>query len=407
MKRGKPTLDDIRDAIAACEKFYDPLWSKFKQDEQYYELEFKDRLDIPDEFRGEGIVLPTARDMVDAFVDHIDISNARVYVNKKGAYSTSDENAEMMRKFYLGLIHAWNVNNEIMPTRVGAKHYALHGLTVFRTVWDATLWYDEPSMKEGETEEDFKGRSKEWKDKNAMELPIILQALNPMTVMPDTATNGKIYVIEKQERLAFDVFKKWPHWRNDKGRRMDENVTFYSYWDDTYRCDMIDEQPILKVKGGVVKHNYGFIPYVFIDSGLGNISSTNDPVKKYVGMLRYMTDLLVAESRDFSVSDVILKREAWGGGYMTGENAKGVGKIKKAYGIYNPIPEGVEFHEWGRQVPPEALNLHLARTADYIAAHAAPRSVRGLGETGVRSGADRRLVIAEASARYQYSKDAF
>jgi len=33
--------------------------------------------------------------------------------------------------------------------------------------------------------------------------------------------------------------------------------------------------------------------------------------------------------------------------------------------------------------------------------------VRGLSETGVRSGADRRLVISEASAKFQYSKEAF
>jgi hypothetical protein len=33
--------------------------------------------------------------------------------------------------------------------------------------------------------------------------------------------------------------------------------------------------------------------------------------------------------------------------------------------------------------------------------------LRGLSETGVRSGADRRLVISEALARYRYSEDAF
>ena len=59
------------------------------------------------------------------------------------------------------------------------------------------------------------------------------------------------------------------------------------------------------------------------------------------------------------------------------------------------------------KVPPEALLTWLTVSANYLAAHAAPAAVRGLGEQGVRSGADRRLLIAEASTRYQYSNEAF
>jgi len=92
MKGDKPTFEDIKSIlIPKCVEYYGELYTKFEKDEQFYELDFKGDLNIPDEFKAEGIVLPTARDMVDTFVDHIDVSNARISVNKKGVFKTSNE----------------------------------------------------------------------------------------------------------------------------------------------------------------------------------------------------------------------------------------------------------------------------------------------------------------------------
>jgi hypothetical protein len=90
-----------------------------------------------------------------------------------------------------------------------------------------------------------------------------------------------------------------------------------------------------------------------------------------------------------------------------GANAGQVTKLDQKYGVLNPLPKDVKIEEHVSQVPPEALSAHMYRTSDYIGAHAAPRSLRGLGETGVRSGADRRLMIAEGATRFQYSETAF
>lgn len=408
MKKGKIGIEEIKTLVTKCEKIYETdLFAKFEEDQQFYELEFKSQLDMPIEFSNEGIVLPTARDMIDTFVDHIDIGNARVFVNRKSTSNIAAEEAEMMRKFYLGLIHRTNVESDISPWRVAAKHYALHGLAVLKTVWDADRWPDKPQRLDGESEDAYADRIDQWRHETHQSIPIIIQSINPRNVMPDPSSAGRLFVIEKHKKMCIDVSKRWPHWKNPQGKEIDKEVEFISYWDDTYRCDLADGQPVLKVRGGVAKHNYGFIPYTFIDSGLGNISYDARPEMRYVGMLRYMTDLLIAESRDFSIADVVLKREAWPSGFLTGENASQVTKIKQTYGTWDTLPEGVTPVPMTKQMPPDALNLHLARTSDYIASHAAPRSVRGLSEIGVRSGADRRLIIAEASARYQYSAEAF
>lgn len=406
MRKGKITVDEIIALEKKLEtEIYGELFNKWEQDEKYYELDFQAELNLPKEFAHEGIVLPTARDMVDTFVDHIDISNARVFVNRKGTSGISIEEAEMMRKFYLGLIHRTNVESDISPWRVAAKHYALHGLGVFKTVWDADRWPDKPIQREDESDDDYALRIDEWRHETHQSIPIVIQAINPRCMMPDPGYGGRMFVIEKHTKMCLDVTKKWPHWSNPLGKEKKDEVEFISYWDATHRCDLVDGEPILK--GGVVKHNYGFIPYVFIDSGLGNISYEAKPEMRYVGMLRYMFDLLVSESRGYSISDVVLKRGAWPWYTIEGENADLVTEIDQLYGKGTRLPTGTKYVPQSPQLPPEALTAHGFRTSDHIASHAAPRSVRGLSEQGVRSGAHYREIMGEAAARYQYSEEAF
>ena len=223
--------------------------------------------------------------------------------------------------------------------------------------------------------------------------------------MLDPAYSGRLYTIEYHQRAVFDMEKMYPSWKNTKHRSITETVDYVSYWDNEFRCDLVDGQAVLK--GGVVKHNYGFTPYTPIESGLGNLGIDALPEQRYVGINRYAQDLLVSESRNYSVADVILKRDAWRGGYVQGPGADSLTNIKQEYGTYTPVEDGVRFTDWDVSKAPDMVAAHMIRTADMIAGHAAPRSVRGLSETGVRSGADRRLVISEAAAKFQYSKEAF
>jgi hypothetical protein len=403
----KITTEEILELLPKCEKYYDKLHTEsFANDEKLYELDFKDELRMPKEFAADGIVLPTARDMADTFVDHIDIQNARVFVNKQGTSRMDAEASEMMRKFYLGLIYRTNTECDISPWRVAAKHYALHGLGTFKTVWDADRWADKPERGD-ESEESYASKIDTWRADTHESLPIVIQAINPSCVYPDPSYGGRQFVFEVQERTCFDISEKWPNWKNSKGKKISDSVKYVEYWDKKFRSVLIDGEPVLKIPGGVVEHKYGFIPYVFIDTGLGNMSLDADPVKRYVGILRYIYDLLIAESRDFSIADTVLKHTAWPWGTIKGKDAGSVGKIDQQFGTYTPLPDGVEIVNMTPQVPPDALTQHLFRTASYISSHAAPNSVRGLPEQGVRSGADRRLMIAEAASRYQYATEAF
>ena len=403
----KPTKEEILEQFEFCKTHYSKLRECYERDEKFYNLDFKDKLHIPKEFQNDIVILPTARDVVDTGINHTNINNARVFTNKKGSSEISSKSAEMLRKLGLGIIHGINVESRIAPAHVGAKHYWKHGLAVFKTIWDADRWVDKP--EQGNKDEDAYAKElDEWRAGQHLSLPIIIQAINPYHIMPDPYTGGDYYVIEWYQRKLYDVKRIWPHFKDKQGREPDEKVETFSFWTDKYRAEFVESEPVLRIPGGVVAHKYGFNPYTLIESGLGDEDKDNLPENRYVGLLRFMNDLLVSESVNYTLNDILMKRETMKGGYITGADAETLGEIKQEYGKYWPVGnKDVEFHDWESKVPPDASYRQLATTHDYISAHAAPRSARGLSEVGVRSGADRRLIIAEAAAIYQYATPAF
>lgn len=404
----KPTVDDIKIIRDKCKNHYAKLWEEYKEDERFYELDFKEDLNIPEEFSKDVVVLPTARDKVDSVVDHSDISDVRVYVNKKNASDTAKESAELLRKLGLGIIHRTNVESTIAPQRSSAKHYWAHGLSVVKTTWDADNWIDRPVQKEGESDNDFAARIDEWRNESKGSFPISIQAINPACILPDPYTYGNIYTMEISKRLVYDAKRLPFKWDNPNHRAEDELVEYLEYWDKNFRCILIDDEPVWKIGGGVIRHKYNFIPYTLIESGLGNIAQDGLPEKRFVGLLRYIKPILVSESVIYTMCNILVKRETMKGGYITGADAGTLGQVKQEYGKYWPVGEkNVEFHDWESKMPPAEAYAHLGLTHDYISQHTATRTMMGVGESGVRSGADRRLVLTESQSKLNYSKDAF
>lgn len=410
MKSTKLTVEQILELYSDCKRRYDEsgLFGQFDDDEKYYELDLVNDLALPEEVKSKGVVLPTGRDIVDTCVDHTDINNVRVWVNKRGESEKAEDEMNLLRKFGLGVLYRNSVEASISPIRVGAKHYWLHGLAIMKDVWDADRWAGKPERKEEESEVDYAHRIDEWRAETHDSIPIVIQGINPRNIMLDPYYDGGMFVFETKEELCFNVRERFPLWGNPNSKKITDKVEHISFWTKDYRCELYDKEPVMtRRSGGVAKHTYGFIPYVPIDTGLGNVSSTNDLKKRYVGVLRYVRSLLLSESRDYSIGDVILAKQAFPWGYLKGPNAASVTEIFQRFGEYNALPDGVEIVDMAPKVPPDALLTWLTVSAQYLSAHAAPASVRGMGEQGVRSGADRRLLIAEASTRYQYSNEAF
>ena len=406
-KIAKPSVEAILDLYTATKSRYTSsgIIEQWEDDEALYELDFLSELLLPTEFASEGTILPTARDLVDTCTDQTDISNVRVWVNRKGESTKAEEEQELLRKFGLGIIYRNNIEANIAPLRVAAKHYWMHGQTIIKTVWDADRWLDRPEQKTGESEESYAARIDEWRSTHHDSIPIVMQAVHPKNIMLDPFYDGGMFVFETRKELCFNVENMFPGWTNPDKKKVSDTVEHISFWTKDFRCELYDKEPVLKTL--VAKHTYGFIPYVSIDSGLGNLTSDNDLKKRYVGILRYIRDILISESRDYSVGDIILKKSAFPWGYLKGKNTGAVTKIDQKFGSYTPLPDDVEIVDMAPKVPPDALLTWLGVASSYLSSHAAPNSIRGMGEKGVRSGTDRQQIIAAASTRYQYSNEAF
>ena len=228
----KPTKASILEQFEFCKKHYSKLRTAYEKDEEFYNLDFKNRLNIPGEFRKDRVILPTARDVVDTGVNHTNINNARVFTNKKGSSEISNKSFEMLRKLGLGIIHGINVESRIAPAHVGAKHYWKHGLAVFKTIWDADRWVDRPQNVTPE-------KMDEWRAGQHLSLPIVIKAINPYHIMPDPSTGGDYYVIEWYKRKLYDVKRIWPHFKDKKGRKPDDMIETFSFWTDKWRAEVV------------------------------------------------------------------------------------------------------------------------------------------------------------------------
>ena len=409
MGLGIPTVEDIIELDRKLrEDYYSEIQHLWEEDDRYYECAFHSDLHMPAEFKKDAIVLSTGRDLVDTRVDHTNISNARVKVPVKGNSKAAEEAAEMARKLAVGIIYQTNVESPISPWRVGAKHCWIYGLGVLKHIFDADRWPDKPQTEDSEEEEEYAARLDKWRESTHATLPISIVAINPHNIMIDPSYLEPQFVIEHHQKLTLDISKRWPKWTNPKRKNLGDPVDYIAYWDKDYRCELADGESLLRYgKKGIIKHPYGSLPYTPIDLGLGNISYDGKLEKRYVGLIRYMKETLKADSLHFSLLDITLKNGAWPWGTIQGKDAEAIDKIDRKYGKLTTIPEGVKLEMHPPDSPSEALWRHMALIDEKLAIHGAPRSLQGMGETGVRSAADRRLMIAEGGSKGEYNSDAF
>ena len=417
MPNKKITVEEVIRLRDKLKEEYRDIHKEFERDDKFYELAFKDELNMPKEppeFAKDATVLPIARQLVDVYTDHVDLDNARVLVAQKTTPEGNDEarekaeqEAELTAKAAKGILYRSLVEEDISQPRVAAKHQGLYGLGCIKTVYDADRWLLKPEQKAKQSDAEYNEIIDEWRHSRDSSMPIVNLAINPRNLYPDPSYGGRGFFIEVQEKVMLNVRNRYPKWKNPKGKEVDEKVTLTSYWDNEYRCELADDEPILQVRGGVVKHGYGFAPYVLIESGLGNMSYDADLVKRYVGILRYIRGVLISQSRNFSLHDVAMKLGAWPWYTAVGAMADQITTSKPTYGDIVPFPEGVKIEKRSPDLLPDAVVQQVAFVNSIIMDFVAPRATQGLAETGVRSAAHARTLADLGGVKFQYPSESF
>ncbi len=400
----KPTKKYIFDRLTELKTYYSQRDTNFDLDDTYYELLFRDDLGLPEEYKEDGIVLPTARDIVDAGTNHLSTVYARFFRPVRTPGQIGIDQAEMLRKFDAGMFYRTKMDSSISPWRTAGKHGCTYGMWCFGTFYDESSVPDEPEKEDGETDAEFEERMDIYNGELHDSVPIKIVAIHPRLVYPDP---GGEYVIIEATKIMAQAKRDWPQWKSEISHIVQaalgnpsNETTEVLWWDKRYRAVYLNGDPMLPGADGVVEHGYGFIPFVIGYSGLGNLDKSSKPAKMAVGLIRYLRALLRTESFAFSMRNISIKNGSWPITFVSGPGAAEFANIKLKYGKIYEKPAGMTIEEYIKEPAPEVVMEHLQYANTVLSASAAPRSVRGLSEEGVRSGTDRSLVISQARMKY-------
>ena len=124
----RPTKQWIFDQLTNLHTLYSARNTQFDLDDHYYELLFRDQLGLPEEYKEDGCVLPTARDIVDAGTNHVSTIFARFLRPMRGTDPEAVAQAEMLRKFDTAMFYRTKIESAISPWRIASKHGCTYGM---------------------------------------------------------------------------------------------------------------------------------------------------------------------------------------------------------------------------------------------------------------------------------------
>ena len=401
--------DEVLRFINDMASHYTQLEKDIEKDEDYYTLRTNGWLDLPDEYVDEGTVLPTARTVVDTATDHIAPQFRDIIVPKRRDTKPAIEQAKRIRLFYEALLNYFERSASISPFRTGAKHLALHGMMVFKIQYDQRRRPNTPTQGEFEEDADFKERMEDWDLKRTYTMPLVLQVIHPHDVIVDPFNDPPQWVAEKGSIMVGQARNDFPAYKNIRSSSNTSMVEKLEIHDDRHRAVYINGESAIGKNGtGIVKTQVGIHPYVVVASGLGHKSRQDKAEYKYVGLLRFITRLLLAESRQYSIADIVMKHGAWPQRFVTGPNTDQIDgtAFEVKHGTVKVLPPDSKIETITPELPDNAIYAMLGLSSNIIAETAAPRSLGGNREPGTSSGFDNQLNLSQARIRYRPLADA-
>ena len=392
-------LDDLKKLRTVMDGKFSRLHLDQEQDERFYNLDFADDLHLPKQFTDDAVVLPTAREVVDNATDHITPLIRRIEVPRRNTEESGTKQAIKLKRFYEALLNWIERQSPISPFREAAKQLPAYGTLIGKFIHDETILGNEPEQLPDESEEDLKARRKEWNELRKLDMPYSLTIRNPINVTFDPFNDPPMWVMEITEKFVYEVERIYPKWPNAKNVRAHRTVEVIEYWEDEQRSVMINRESAFG-EADLVPNEAGFHPYIIIGSGLGIDDSGNNLNRRYVSILRYIKSVLMSESRNYSMQDIVIKAGAWPIRIAEGERANEMPDIKLEYGTIQPLPPGVTIKDLTPQIPDTVIFSAISIANNIISSAASPRVLRGLPQAGISSGFDRQLALGEARLKF-------
>jgi len=335
----------------------------------------------------------TARDWVEFGIRHYTIDNPRARVPAQGRNDTKRERAQKLEAFY-------NTWLDILPIqlKMAIKKLLIRG-ELFLKLWIDDYYYGLNPQSKQEHED--------IEDRALTHFPLKLYLPDPINVFCSPAHNGlipldvieyyKMTVAEAQNLCELNGWK----WKDKKERKSTDTVNWTSYYDDQWRCFLIDDDPILTpaVQPNILR----FCPYVHIPAGFGNENYEGKPEYLYRSILYPKRDMIKLFTRALSQADAITERYAWPRPKLHGTTEE---DVKRLYGdgfSMNPDQPIIETDdvlvtfEQGEVVPPQ-IYQNLAMLQE----QAEPNpTLAGQNPSGVYSGTHFQAEVGQAKPLYK------
>jgi hypothetical protein len=286
---------------------YSSYHTAMEEDDKYYHKQYGKDI-VPREWVDDGFkatIPPTGNVAVETAAEHI-LTTPKIYVperpsteNQLMERQVADSKQQALKFFWHNLFISGD------PLGHGKKKLIKDGRLVLKKEikWD----YIDPDS------EMFGVNDFLWN----------LRVLSNETVLEDPDDPyDPTYVYEYYTMRAGTARRFFPDaigsWAKDK--KDTDTVTYVEYWtkphgtDKGKRCVWIDNEKVLEKDNPyhwVASVNEdgedtydGYIPYFIADSGWGDVNAENKPEDRYVGILRYMHDILETEARQLTAADV-------------------------------------------------------------------------------------------------------
>uniref|UniRef100_A0A6H1ZWT2 Uncharacterized protein n=2 Tax=viral metagenome TaxID=1070528 RepID=A0A6H1ZWT2_9ZZZZ len=330
----------------------------------------------------------------------VDTTNIRVEVPPRNDSEGAQADAELVRKGLLGFWHTI-YHHQGLVLHAAAKHQFLYGVAFLKLVYDRDVWGERPLIKKNEDYSTFKKRLGTWNDKNVNYFPFRLMLPKPAFVFPDPSSSGTKYWIEKTQKLAADVRRRWPEF--EVAAKDTEWLDFYEYWDEKHSIYICDKRVLMEAK----EHNYTLPPYVECPSGLGLDSTTAKPEERWRGLLYALKDRIRQEARLESMLEHIIASSAYPEDYIQGP-AEMREELKQTANEWESHPavlnvlavDGAEFKTRNaHRIPPDAWQL-LGQSSSRLRTATVEPVLTGSREQGVRAGYEVAMRAGLAKQKY-------
>jgi len=258
-----------------------------------------------------------------------------------------------------------------------------------------------------ERQEEYEGAMEKYRQALLEKPPIDITVIDPKWVYPDLS-EPPTYLFLRWERPLLEVITRWPHLELE-GVAIDQNVTWYEYWDDTYYAYWVEYvvpedrgmEPMVKagrrpsrIATKWVKeptpHGLGVLPWV-LEGVYGN--PPHKPDKRYMGVLADIADILALEHEVAAQWATASRLMAWPSLIYQGSRFRDFSP-KLDFLATTPIDETEQLQWFIPQIPLPAIQALQAYLQGYIS-----KGVVGAGAFGrvtARSAAQQAMLSSQA-----------